>query len=60
MTSFVPVNPTPFLAELTGQAVVVRLKWGMEYKGAIPYFDPWPETSGHPDDESLSFRFVFC
>merc|ERR1712130_219063 len=27
------VNPTPFLIELTGSPVVVRLKWGMEYKG---------------------------
>lgn len=33
MTSFTPLNPTPFLAELTGSAVVVRLKWNnMEYK----------------------------
>ena len=29
------MNPTPFLAELTGSAVVVRLKWGMEYKGVL-------------------------
>jgi len=28
-----PVNPKPFLAELSGQEVVVKLKWGMEYKG---------------------------
>ena len=27
------MNPKPFLAELTGQEVVVKLKWGMEYKG---------------------------
>jgi hypothetical protein len=30
-----PVNPKPFLAELTGQEVVVKLKWGMEYKGKL-------------------------
>ena len=29
----VPVNPKPFLNELTGKVVVVKLKWGMEYKG---------------------------
>jgi small nuclear ribonucleoprotein (snRNP)-like protein len=29
------VNPKPFLAELTGQEVVVKLKWGMEYKGKL-------------------------
>jgi small nuclear ribonucleoprotein (snRNP)-like protein len=33
-----PVNPKPFLAELTGQEVVVKLKWGMEYKGQFPHF----------------------
>jgi hypothetical protein len=27
------VNPKPFLASLTGKPVVVRLKWGLEYKG---------------------------
>jgi hypothetical protein len=29
----VPVNPKPFLNDLTGKPVVVKLKWGMEYKG---------------------------
>ena len=28
-----PVNPKPFLNELTGKMVIVKLKWGMEYKG---------------------------
>ena len=28
-----PVNPKPFLNELTGKSVMVKLKWGMEYKG---------------------------
>ena len=29
----VPVNPKPFLNELTGKIIIVKLKWGMEYKG---------------------------
>ena len=29
----VPINPKPFLADLTGKPVIVKLKWGMEYKG---------------------------
>lgn len=33
LVQFVPVNPKPFLLELTGKMVVVKLKWGMEYKG---------------------------
>lgn len=41
MASLVPVNPTPFLAELTGSAVVVRLKWGMEYKGILKSTDKY-------------------
>lgn len=30
---FLPINPKPFLQELTGKSVIVKLKWGMEYKG---------------------------
>ncbi|KAI6682575.1 hypothetical protein NL676_036456 [Syzygium grande] len=28
----IPVNPKPFLNNLTGKPVIVKLKWGMEYK----------------------------
>ncbi|KZV22575.1 small nuclear ribonucleoprotein F-like [Dorcoceras hygrometricum] len=34
----VPVNPKPFLNNLTGKPVMVKLKWGMEYKGDEPYW----------------------
>ena len=34
MCTQVPVNPKPFLNDLTGKPVVAKLKWGMEYKGA--------------------------
>jgi len=33
--STAPVNPKPFLQELTGKPVFVRLKWGLEYKGFL-------------------------
>jgi LSM domain len=29
------VNPKPFMQELTGKAVYVKLKWGLEYKGFL-------------------------
>ncbi|RYH05823.1 hypothetical protein EON65_43715 [archaeon] len=29
------VNPKPFLNDLTGREVIVKLKWGMEYKGTL-------------------------
>ena len=31
----VNLNPKPFLSELTGKKVLVKLKWGMEYKGLL-------------------------
>jgi hypothetical protein len=34
----VPVNPKPFLNNLTGKPVIVKLKWGMEYKGNLSSF----------------------
>ncbi|VDP06384.1 unnamed protein product [Soboliphyme baturini] len=36
-----PVNPKPFLNALTGKSVVVRLKWGMEYKGYLVSVDAY-------------------
>lgn len=35
------VNPKPFLADLTGKVVQVRLKWGMEYKGRLESSDAY-------------------
>lgn len=40
--SFAPVNPKPFLQELTGSPVVVRLKWGeTEYRGKLLSVDSY-------------------
>ncbi|KAG0540532.1 hypothetical protein BDA96_03G417400, partial [Sorghum bicolor] len=36
-TQTVPVNPKPFMNNLTGKPVVVKLKWDMEYKVQILY-----------------------
>ena len=35
----VPLNPKPFLNNLTGKAVIEKLKWGMEYKGILVSVD---------------------
>ncbi|KAH0839684.1 hypothetical protein J3R83DRAFT_605 [Lanmaoa asiatica] len=35
MTPVNPVNPKPFMQELTGKPVFVKLKWGLEYKGFL-------------------------
>ncbi|CDW54911.1 small nuclear ribonucleoprotein F [Trichuris trichiura] len=30
-----PVNPKPFINSLIGKPIIVKLKWGMEYKGYL-------------------------
>ena len=35
------VNPKPFLNDLTGKAVIVKLKWGMEYEGKLLSVDSY-------------------
>merc|ERR1712088_108530 len=37
--STLPMNPKPFLNGLTGKPVLVKLKWGMEYKGYLVAVD---------------------
>ncbi|KAJ3210052.1 hypothetical protein HDU67_005689 [Dinochytrium kinnereticum] len=39
--AFTPVNPKPFLNGLTGKPVMVKLKWGMEYKGYLLSVDSY-------------------
>jgi len=34
-----PMNPKPFLNQLTGKPVMVKLKWGMEYRGYLVSVD---------------------
>lgn len=33
------LNPKPFLNELIGKPVMIKLKWGMEYKGNLTSVD---------------------
>nr|CAD7445758.1 unnamed protein product [Timema bartmani]CAD7460827.1 unnamed protein product [Timema tahoe] len=33
MSAAMPINPKPFLNGLVGKPVIVKLKWGHEYKG---------------------------
>jgi small nuclear ribonucleoprotein F len=39
MANVAPHNPKPFLNALTGKPVLVKLKWGMEYKGYLVAVD---------------------
>lgn len=35
------LNPKPFLNGLTGKLVIVKLKWGMEYRGQLVSVDSY-------------------
>ena len=41
MSSISPVNPQPFVNELTGQEVLIKLKWGLELKGLLKSVDAY-------------------
>ncbi|KAL3095575.1 hypothetical protein niasHS_000988 [Heterodera schachtii] len=34
-----PLNPKPFLNNLTGKPIICKLKWGMEYRGILMSID---------------------
>ncbi|KAG5646413.1 hypothetical protein DXG03_003463 [Asterophora parasitica] len=48
MASVNPVNPKPFMQELTGKPVFVRLKWGLEYKGFLVSTDGYMNLQVRP------------
>lgn len=35
------LNPKPFLSQLTGRPIIVKLKWGMEYRGYLASVDSY-------------------
>ncbi|EPZ36283.1 putative small nuclear ribonucleoprotein F [Rozella allomycis CSF55] len=37
----VAINPKPFLESNKGKALLVKLKWGQEYKGLLQSFDSY-------------------
>jgi small nuclear ribonucleoprotein F len=41
LAATIPLNPKPFLNNLTGKPVLVKLKWGMEYKGFLVSVDSY-------------------
>ncbi len=41
-------TPKPFLTDLTGKDVIVKLKWGMEYKGQLKSVDAYMNLQVNP------------
>lgn len=59
-----PINPKPFLNSLTGKAVMVKLKWGHEYKGYLVSVDGYmnlqlANTEEYIDGEVTGIFFFF-
>ncbi|KAF2881129.1 hypothetical protein ILUMI_25040 [Ignelater luminosus] len=54
MTTSMPINPKPYLNGLTGKAVVVKLKWGHEYKGYLVSVDSYMNLQLAQTEELIS------
>ncbi|CEO94939.1 Sm protein F [Plasmodiophora brassicae] len=52
------VNPKPFLADLTGKPVAVKLKWGMEYRGFLVSTDAYMNLQLASTEEWIDSKFA--
>ena len=53
-----PINPKPFLNALTGQAIMVRLKWGHEYRGLLVSVDGYMNLQLADTDEIIDGKLT--
>ncbi|KAG1755923.1 hypothetical protein EDB19DRAFT_1663690 [Suillus lakei] len=60
MSSVNPVNPKPFMQELTGKPVFVKLKWGLEYKGFLVSTDGYMNLQTGKSNGALGEVFIRC
>lgn len=58
MSTHVVVNPKPFLTNLTGNLVIVKLKWGMEYKGLLMSIDSYMNLQLGNTEEYIEGQFA--
>ena len=58
MSFLQPVNPRPFLVQLTGKIVSVKLKWGMEYQGILVSSDAYMNLQLHQTQEYIDGQFA--
>ena len=56
-TQFI-VNPKPFLQDLTGRLVKVKLKWGMEYHGQLTSTDAYMNLQLQQTEEFVDGQFA--
>jgi len=58
MSATVPVNPKPFLNQLTGKKIIVKLKWGMEYQGFLVSTDAYMNLQLASTEEFIDGKFA--
>ena len=46
------INPKPFLEKLKGENILVRLKWGQEYKGILLNYDDYFNLQVKPETQT--------
>merc|ERR1711913_146417 len=56
--TFMGINPKPFLNGLTGKAVMVKLKWGHEYKGYLVSVDAYMNLQLAQTEEFIDGNFT--
>ena len=54
------VNPKPFLDDLKGQNISVRLKWGQEYRGLLKSFDAYMNLQVRIRVASILIVLLLC
>ncbi|XP_018331563.1 small nuclear ribonucleoprotein F [Agrilus planipennis] len=54
MATSMPINPKPYLNGLTGKAILVKLKWGHEYKGYLVSVDSYMNLQLANTEEFIS------
>ena len=52
------VNPKPFLLDLVGKTVRVRLKWGQEYQGKLASSDAYMNLQLEETEEFIDGQFA--
>ena len=54
----IPYNPKPFLSDLTGKLVRVKLKWGQEYQGVLESSDAYMNLQLVKTEEFINGQFA--
>merc|ERR1712228_167679 len=52
------INPVPFLYDFVGKPIIVRLKWGMQYKGFLVSTDNYMNVQLASTEEYVDGKFI--